>query len=391
MQISVVGGSIGGLTAALVLRNLGHDVDVYERSPHVLMQRGAGIGLLPETSRYLTEVAKMEIDDISISTSSIVHLARDNSVLHETKHQYRFSSWNTVYRQLLSCWGTDRYHLNHEMKKWSNVDVSPISIDFANGTTVESDLVVFADGVNSIARANLVPGSQPRYSGYVAWRGMVPESDVSASSREFLGDSITYHVYANSHILVYPIPGLDGEVEPGKRLINFVWYRNYASGGDMEDLLTDINGVQREVSLPPGAVSAHHVAEMKAHAAARLPTAIAEIVTKTEEPFLQVVFDLAIPRMNFGHACLLGDSANLARPHAAAGTAKAADDAWALGDALSSSSSVSEALEKYNQNQTAIGHQLIQRTESIGRRSQFDGTWVPGDRDLIFGLKAPGA
>jgi 2,6-dihydroxypyridine 3-monooxygenase len=277
------------------------------------------------------------------------------------------------------------------MKKWSNVDVSPIAIDFANGTTVESDLIVFADGVNSIARANLVPGSQPRYSGYVAWRGMVPESEVSASSKAILGNCITYHVYANSHILVYPIPGLDGEVEPGKRLINFVWYRNYSSGGDMEDLLTDINGVQRDVSLPPGAVSAHHVAEMKTHAEARLPTAIAEIVTKTEEPFLQVVFDLAIPRMNFGHTCLLGDSANLARPHAAAGTAKAADDAWALGDALSSTSSVSEALEKYNQSQTAIGHQLIHRTESIGRRSQFDGTWVPGDRDLIFGLKAPGA
>jgi 2,6-dihydroxypyridine 3-monooxygenase len=190
---------------------------------------------------------------------------------------------------------------------------------------------------------------------------------------------------------VYPIPGLDGEVEPGKRLINFVWYRNYASGGDKEDLLTDINGVQREVSLPPGAVSPHHVAEMKAHAEARLPAAIAEIVTKTEEPFLQVVFDLAIPQMNFGHACLLGDSANLARPHAAAGTATAADDAWALGHALSTSSSVSEALEKYNESQTAIGHQLINRTENIGRRSQFDGTWVPGDRDLIFGLKAPGA
>jgi 2,6-dihydroxypyridine 3-monooxygenase len=52
---------------------------------------------------------------------------------------------------------------------------------------------------------------------------------------------------------------------------------------------------------------------------------------------------------------------------------------------------VSEALEKYNESQTAIGHQLINRTENIGRRSQFDGTWVPGDRDLIFGLKAPGA
>lgn len=390
MKISVVGGSIGGLTAALVLRDLGHVVNVYERSPHELAQRGAGIGLLPETSRYLTDVAKVDINDISISTSRIRYLARDNSVLHETEHHYRFSSWNTVYRQLLSCLKPGDYHLGHEMTQWSDTNSSPVSISFANGTTVESDLVVFADGVNSMARAQLLPGSQPRYSGYIAWRGMVPESEVSASAREVLDDAITYHVYANSHILVYPIPGLDGEVEPGKRLINYVWYRNYSTGGDLEDLLTDINGVQRDVSLPPGAVAAHHVAEMKAHAAARLPSAIAEIITRTAEPFLQVVFDLSIPHMNFGNTCLLGDAANLGRPHAAAGTAKAADDAWALGDALTSTSNLQEALALYNSTQTAVGHQLIRRTEDIGRRSQFDGTWVPGDPDLIFGLKAPG-
>jgi 2,6-dihydroxypyridine 3-monooxygenase len=219
---------------------------------------------------------------------------------------------------------------------------------------------------------------------------MVPETEVSAHTRELLNDAITYHVYANSHILVYPIPGLDGEVAPGKRLINYVWYRNYSAGGDLEDLLTDVNGVQREVSLPPGGVAPHHVAEMKAHAQARMPAAIAEIITRTNEPFVQVVFDLSIPHMNFGNACLLGDAANLGRPHAAAGTAKAADDAWALGDALSSTSTLTEALALYNQTQTAVGHQLIHRTEDIGRRSQFDGTWVPGDPDLIFGLKAPG-
>lgn len=390
MRINVVGGSIGGLTAALVLRNLGHDVNVFERSPHVLTQRGAGIGLLPETSRYLTEVANRDINEISVSTSLITYLARDNSVLHQTEHDYRFSSWNTVYRELLSCMEQDRYHLDHEMTHWSDVNVAPVAVSFKNGTTVESDLVVFADGVNSLARERLLPGSQPRYSGYVAWRGMVPESDVSEETRKILDNTITYHVYANSHILVYPIPGLDGEVEEGQRLINFVWYRNYSPGGDFEDLLTDINGVQREVSLPPGSVAPHHVAEMKAHALARLPHAISEIIDRTESPFLQVVFDLEIPHMNFGYSCLLGDSANLARPHAAAGTAKAADDAWALGDALTSSTSAIEALEKYNHTQTAVGHQLIARTQDIGRRSQFDGTWVPGDRDLIFGLKAPG-
>lgn len=390
MRINVIGGSIGGLTAALILHNLGHEVNVFERSQHVLMQRGAGIGLLPETSRYLTDVAGIDIDEISISTARIQYLARDNSLLHEMQHQYRFSSWNAIYRKLLSCLDSGRYHLGYEMTQWSDVNVSPVSINFSNGASVESELVVFADGVNSMARSRLVPGAKPQYAGYVAWRGMVPECDVSPATRRALDDSITYHVYANSHILVYPIPGLDGEVEPGKRLINYVWYRNYTEGGDLEDLLTDCMGVQREVSLPPGSVSPLHVAEMKAHAKARLPSSISEIISKTQEPFVQVVFDLPIPQMNFGHTCLLGDSANLARPHAAAGTAKAADDAWALGDSLTSTSSVLEALEKYNQSQTAIGHQLITRTEQIGRRSQFDNSWIPGDRDLIFGLKAPG-
>jgi 2,6-dihydroxypyridine 3-monooxygenase len=158
MKISVVGGSIGGLTAALVLRDLGHAVQVYERSPHELAQRGAGIGLLPETSRYLTDVANVDINEIAISTSRIRYLARDNSVLHETAHGYRFSSWNTVYRQLLSCMKPGDYHLGHEMTQWSDPNKSPVTVSFSNGTVVDSDLVVFADGVNSMARAQLLPG-----------------------------------------------------------------------------------------------------------------------------------------------------------------------------------------------------------------------------------------
>lgn len=390
MKISVVGGSIGGLTAALLLRDAGHDVRVYERSPSELAQRGAGIGLLTETSRYLTERAGVDIDDISIATSRIRHLSRDNSLLHEERHSYRFSSWNTIYQQLLSCMKPSDYLLGHEMTDWSNVHGDDVTITFSNGHSVSSDLVVFADGVNSQARATLVPGAHPRYSGYVAWRGMVPESLVSAASHTVLDDAITYYVYANSHILVYPIPGIDGETTPGKRLINYVWYRNYTSGGDLEDLMTDVNGVTRDVSLPPGAVSEHHVAEMKSHAEARLPTAIAEIITKTEQPFVQVVFDLTIDTMVFGRACLLGDAANLGRPHAAAGTAKAADDAWALTAALDNHANLLDALRDYERSQLAIGHQLIARTEAIGRRSQSDNTWVPGDPELIFGLKAPG-
>jgi 2,6-dihydroxypyridine 3-monooxygenase len=390
MKISVVGGSIGGLTAGLLLRDAGHDVRIFERSPAELAQRGAGIGLLPETSRYLTECAGVDIDDISIATSHIRYLSRDNSILHEEKHNYRFSSWNTIYRQLLSCMKPNDYVLNHELTSWSDVDASEVTVTFANGNTETSDLVVFADGVNSLARATLLPGATPRYAGYVAWRGMVHETELSNDTRTLLDDAITYFVYPNSHILVYPIPGLEGETAPGQRLFNFVWYRNYSTGGQLEDLLTDVSGVQREVSLPPGAVAPHHIAEMQTHAKAHLPAAIAELIVKTQQPFIQVVFDLTIDHMAFGRTCLLGDAANLGRPHAAAGTAKAADDAWALTDALARNDDLLTALRQYKDSQLAVGHQLIERTELIGRRSQFENSWVPGDPDLIFGLKAPG-
>jgi 2,6-dihydroxypyridine 3-monooxygenase len=390
MKISVVGGSIGGLTAGLLLRDAGHDVRVFERSPAELAQRGAGIGLLPETSRYLTECAGVDIDDISIATSHIRYLSQDNSILHEEKHNYRFSSWNTIYRQLLSCMKPNDYVLDHGMTGWSDVDATEVTVTFANGNTETSDVVVFADGVNSLARATLLPGANPRYAGYVAWRGMVHETELLTETRTLLADAITYFVYPNSHILVYPIPGLEGETAPGQRLFNFVWYRNYSTGGQLEDLLTDISGVQREVSLPPGAVAPHHIAEMQTHAKAHLPAAIAELIVKAQQPFIQVVFDLTIDQMAFGRTCLLGDAANLGRPHAAAGTAKAADDAWALTDALARNDDLLTALREYENSQLAVGHQLIERTELIGRRSQFENSWVPGDPDLIFGLKAPG-
>ena len=139
---------------------------------------------------------------------------------------------------------------------------------------------------------------------------------------------------ANSHFLAYPIPGLDGSVLPGDRLINVVWYRNYLEGGDLENVLTDKNGDQRQLSVPPGFVAEHHTEEVRAIARARLPRELADLVQAVDALFLQVIYDIEIEQMAFGRVCLLGDAAFVARPHAAAGTSKAAEDGWALAAAL---------------------------------------------------------
>ncbi len=172
--------------------------------------------------------------------------------------------------------------------------------------------------------------------------------------------------------------------------MNLVWYRNCLVGADLDDLLTDTSGLRRDVSVPPGAVAAHHIAEAHASAAAHLPPPIAEVMARIEHPFIQVVFDLAVDRMAFARTCLVGDSAFVVRPHAAAGTAKAADDAWTLRNALIAHPNVGDALRAWEPRQLQLGRSLLDRTRRIGQRSQFDNDWAPGDPELIFGLHAPG-
>jgi 2,6-dihydroxypyridine 3-monooxygenase len=389
MRAAIVGGSLGGLHAALLLRDLGVEVDVYERSPAELVQRGAGIGFLPESARYLVERAGVGVDRISVATSHIRYLDRRGRLIYDGLHAYRFSSWNTVYRGLKRRIDASRYHLGHEMTGWVDKG-DAVEVHLAGAASRSVDLLVCADGVGSTARVRLLPAVEPSYSGYVAWRGMVPEADLDGATRAVFDDAITYYVYANSHVLLYPIPGADGSVAPGERLMNFVWYRNYREGSDLDDVLTDDAGQRRETSVPPGAVSQGHVTEMRAVARARLPEPIARVVESTAEPFLQVISDVEVPRMAFGRVCLLGDAAFVVRPHAAAGTAKAAADAWALAEALECTGDVPSALGRWEPGQLALGAQLLERTRRIGRRSQFDGTWIPGDPELIFGLRGPG-
>ncbi len=260
MEVAVVGGSLGGLTAACLLADAGHSVAIYERSPAELEERGAGIGFLPATFRYLVERGGVSLDAVAVSTGHIRYLGRDGSVAHDDQHRYLFSSWNTVYREMLACFDRRSYCLSHELV---DVELEPLTLGFSNGVVVRPELAIFADGVGSTARAALLPDAVPRYSGYVAWRGVVPETELTAATRKALDDAITYYVYANSHILVYPIPGRDGSVVPGERLINIVWYRNYLAGEDLDDLLLDTHGTRREVSVPPGALRAEHIAEAR--------------------------------------------------------------------------------------------------------------------------------
>lgn len=388
--VTVVGGSIGGLTAALVLRDAGCEVRVFERSPAALAARGAGIAVLDATLAYLVKRGGLRAGDVCSSTGWIRFLNRDGSVQHERPYRYRFSSWNTIYRSLLGLFGTERYQMGAEVtgfeprRDWVDVTLS-------TGARSQADLLVCADGVGSAGRARLQPEARSSYSGYVAWRGTIPEGNVSDTGRELFGDALTYQVMPGSHILVYPIPGLDGSLRRGDRLINMVWYVNVASGAPLDALMTGRDGVRRPVSLPPGAATERALSGLRRAAAELLAPPIAEVVTRVAEPFVQVIYDIEVSQMAFGRICLLGDAAFAVRPHAAAGTAKAAADGWALAEELTTAGGdVPAALAAWERRQLALGRGLLARCRDIGDSSQVSGTFGPEHPQLIFGLYGPG-
>jgi 2,6-dihydroxypyridine 3-monooxygenase len=325
----------------------------------------------------------------STSSHFVRYLGADNRIVYQEAKQWAFTSWSAIYGALLSDFATRRYHLGHTLSGLRD-DAETVQVQFAGGKTIEADLVVCADGISSTARRLLLPQVERRYANYVGWRGMVLESAFSTATFELLSDALTYSATDRSHMIIYPIPGPGLALCPGQRWLNYVWYRNVSEGADLDDLLTDRSGAHSDVSVPPGQVQDRFVDELKRAAADMLAPAAAEVVLATAHPYIQPIFDIRIPRMAFGRIALIGDAAFVARPHAAAGTAKAAEDAWTLASALEiNRPDIPEALLKWETPQLALGSSLVNRAARIGDGSQSDNTWIPGDPNLDFGLYGP--
>jgi 2,6-dihydroxypyridine 3-monooxygenase len=389
LRACIVGGSLGGLTAAVLLRDLGWEVQVHERSPAALQSRGVGIVVHPVAVRYLVDNNIAPLDAVSVGADRLVYIDRAGTPVFIEDAPFHCTAWNTLYRALRGHLDGDRYHLGEALAGFEQ-DADGVEVRFANGRTERCDLLVCADGTSSTARSLLLPAVQPVYSGYVGWRGTVRDSAVSPETREAFRQTIIYHVMPASHILEYPIPAPDGGVAPGSRALNFVWYRNVSEGAALEHVMTDRDGNRRARSVPPGGVRDDVLAELR-HASAELPPVLREVVEMSSNPFIQPVMDVEVPRMAFGRVCLMGDAAFTARPHAAAGTAKAAADAWALAAALEGKGvDVAAALREWEPGQLALGSELVERNRRMGERSQFLGTWYPEDTSLRFGLWGPG-
>ena len=370
-RVVVVGGSLGGLCASLALRCVNCDVEVFEKSPREMKERGAALVVQMELLRFLEEHGIATKEAVSVPSQKRQYLARDGSVIWQEASYQLMTSWDTVYRQLRDAFPDEHYHHGSKLTGFEQNETQ-VTARFENGREERCNLLVGADGANSTCRRQLLPEVTPEYAGYVAWRGLVNEAEVAPSVAELFANKFTFFQAPNTHILCYLIPGSAGELDKGKRRLNWVWYWNVPEGEPLRELLTDKTGLFRDYSVPQGTIREDLVQCQMAIAAQILPEVFQHLFAATKEPFIQPIYDLSVPRMVFGRVCLIGDAAFVPRPHTAASTSKAATNAIELAKWVGASKGdVVAALKKWEPAQLELGNYLKSLGMSLGNRSQF--------------------
>ena len=368
----IIGGSMSGLFAGLMLRNAGWQVDIYEKVVGELSGRGAGIVAQPEILAAL-EALGLETRDLGVAVEKRRLFDSSGRLVLETDCPQVMTAWERVYRILRDAFPTQHYHQGRSLRA---IEQSPDNVTaiFANGEQISADILIGADGIRSTVRGLCAADAQPLYAGYVAWRALIAESAMPHDIHRDIFPVMAFCLPPGEQMLGYPVAGVDNDLRPGHLRYNMIWYRPADEHTELVSLLTDENGVAHSMSIPPPLISRASIAGMREAARRVLAPQFVEAIGAADQPLLQPIFDLESKRIAFGRIAIIGDAAFVARPHVGGGVAKAAGDADALTIALRENSDVSAALLQFQSARLPVGRQMIQRARHLGAYLQAQRT-----------------
>jgi 2-polyprenyl-6-methoxyphenol hydroxylase-like FAD-dependent oxidoreductase len=361
----VIGGSMSGLFAAILLRRAGWEADIYERADVGLTGRGAGIVTHAELRAVLRAAGCDPSEDFGIEIATRKTLDRSGAVVARLVCPQTSTSWDRVFRMLREQCPDAHYHTGKELRRIDK-NGDHVVAHFTDGTLAEGGLLVGADGFRSSVRAEVLPEVRPVYAGYVGWRGLVDEGELPRTVHGDIFESMVFGLPPNEQFIAYPVAGRDNDLRPGHRRCNFVWYRPASEAGGLRWLLTDASGRFHALGIPPPFIRTEVIASLREAARALLAPQLEAVVRLAPQPFLQPIFDVETPRMAVGRVVIIGDAAFLARPHAAAGVTKAAEDAMALANAVRAHDDIGSALAAFERTRLPVNRCIIQRGRELG-------------------------
>jgi 2-polyprenyl-6-methoxyphenol hydroxylase-like FAD-dependent oxidoreductase len=368
MKVIIVGGGIGGLTTALMLR--GHSCEIYEQSDSI-RELGVGINMLPHAIRELVRLGLLErLDAVAIRTAELFYFTRHGQqVWHEKRgmdaghdapqfsiHRGRLLS--VIHEAVVARLGANAIHTGCRLGSFSQ-DESGVTARFFDRDGVEvatarGDVLIGADGFHSTVRQTLFPEEGPPcWNGHMLWRGAADWPAFLTSRSMLIAGGL------DAKAVIYPIA--EGS-KPDTRLTNWAMMVRMSDGSTPPPRREDWSRVGKREELIP------HVANIS------IPHVdLAGLIRATPEFWEYPCCDRdPLPYWSDGRVTLLGDAAHPMYPVGSNGASQAILDARCLADVLASAEDPRQALVAYEKQRLPMTDEIVVANRRGGPEGVID-------------------
>jgi len=356
--ILIAGGGIGGLTAAVALRQAGFEVQVFERAAEI-REIGAGIAISPNAISALRRIgldravieagAVAEALDLRTARGDLLARLRPRDLRPAIDAPFVCIHRATLQAVLLAAFGHEAVHTGCEcigFETWRG----GATLWMRDGRSADGAVLVGADGLHSRVRAHLLGDREPLYAGYTAWRAVTPEGFTPrpAATSETWGCGHRFGIVPLDRGRVY-------------------WYAtsNTAAGG------RDEPGELRESLL-------------RTFGGWHAP--IADLIAATPEAAIlrtDILHRRPVRRWGRGRVTLLGDAAHPMTPNLGQGACLAIEDAVVLAGCLRDAAGLSAALRRYESLRRTRAAHVALRAAHLGWIGQWQTRSACRFRDLV--------
>lgn len=352
----IAGAGIAGLTAAILLRELGYEAVIYESGQSV-RGIGAGFGLASNAMRAFDFLGlEKEIIPIGqhLTTLRIVdHKGKDIIAADTSKLEQQLFSNFAIHR-------ADLHHyllakipqtIIHTSKKITGYkqENSTVIVFFEDGSTETSDYLIGADGVGSVIRQQMFPSSVPRYAGYVCWRSVIDNPGIQLeTSIETWGSKGRFGLTPLIGNRIYWYACINASASDSE-------IRNHK----LEDLKSNFSSYHSSIPL----VLEHSIEK--------------EIICN------DIVDIHPLPYYTSGRVLLSGDAAHATTPNMGQGACMAVEDIAVLKQLLLSSESIEAAFALYNKKRVHRANSIIRDSDRIGKIAQLSAPLIITLRNFV--------
>jgi len=359
MRIAIVGGGIGGLALALGLHQRGMPCDLYEAAPEV-KELGVGITLLPHAVRELAALGvQPQLEALGIANLESVFFNRWGQFIYREprgRHagysvpelgMHRGKLHGVLFQAALQRLGPAHIHLDHRCVGLQQ-DARQVTLAFQDARgqlrpSVEADVVIACDGVNSAVRRQFYPGEKPAFAGINTWRGVTVHRPILTGKTYMRIGTVD-----TGKIVIYPIvDDVDGQ---GRQLINWTaeirqpeaGMNDWNKPGRLEDFL--------------------HIYQDWKFDWLDVPALIRDASEILEYP---MVDKDPVPRWTFGRVTFLGDAAHPMYPRGSNGSAQALIDASTLAAMLAGRGDPQQLLKGYEAQRLPVTAKVVETNRTV--------------------------